>query len=109
MMIASFRMAVRPEKQDEFLQTIRGILEPTEVEPGCISIRFYRDHKIENAFALIEEWKTREHLEEHFRRETFRRLLLVMDLLSEPPEVNFHTVSGTSGFEIIKMAFEQCR
>ena len=95
-------MIVRPERRSDLLETMRGMLEPARVERGCLSYRLYEDVENNNAFVLVEEWKTQEDLESHIRTDNQRRLLVLMDLLSEQPELRFNTVSHTAGMGLIE-------
>ena len=101
MIIVTLRMTVRPDRRNDLAETIRGMLEPTRVERGCISYYLYEDIENQNTLALVEEWKTRDDFERHIRTENYRRLLALMDLLSEPPELQFNTVSQTAGMELL--------
>ena len=87
MIIVTLRMTVQPGKRHDFAETIRGMLKPTRVERGCISYCLYEDIENKNIFVLVEEWKTRDDLKKHVRTDNYRRLLALMDLLSEPPRV----------------------
>ena len=100
--LVTLRMVVRPEKRSDLLETVRGMLEPARVERGCLSYRLYEDVENRNAFVLLEEWATQKDLESHIRTDNQRRLLELMDLLSERPELRFNTVSHTAGMELIE-------
>jgi len=100
--LATLRMIVRPERRSDFLETMRSMLEPTRVERGCLSYRLYQDVEDKNAFVLLETWATQENLESHIRKENQQRLLLLMDLLSEQPELRFNTVSHTARMDLIE-------
>ena len=100
--LATLRMIVRPERRSDLLETMRGMLEPARVERGCLSYRLYEDVEDRNTFILVEEWKTQKDLESHIRTDNQRRLLALMDLLSEQPELRFDTVSDTAGMELIE-------
>jgi len=102
MILATLRMIVRPEKRSDLLETMRGMLEPARVENGCLGYRLYEDVEDRNTFILVEEWKTQDDLERHIRTDNHRRILALMDLLSEQPELRFNTVSHTSGMELIE-------
>lgn len=104
MIIAILRMVVRPEKKEEVLQIVRGILEPTRVQKGCLSYSLCRDVEDENTFVIIERWSTQEDLERFVRSESYRRLLTAMELLAEPPEVKINAISYTAGLEAVKAA-----
>ena len=104
MIIAILRMTVRPEKTEDLLQIVRGILEPTRVQKGCLSYSLCRDVEDENTFVIIERWSTQEDLERFVRSESYRRLLTAMELLAEPPEVKINAISYTAGLEAVKAA-----
>jgi len=100
--LVTLRMIVRPERRRDLLETMRETLEPVRVERGCLSYRLYEDVENRNAFVLLEEWATQEDLESHIRTDNQRRLLALMDLLSEQPELRFNTVSHTVGMDLIE-------
>jgi quinol monooxygenase YgiN len=100
--LLTLKMIVLPERRSDLLETMRGMLEPTRVERGCLSYRLYEDVEDRNTFVLVEEWKTQKDLESHIRTDNQRRLLALMDLLSEQPELRFNTVSYTAGMDLIE-------
>lgn len=102
MILSTLRMIVRPERRSDLLGAMRGMLEPARVERGCLSYRLYEDVEDRNAFVLMEEWATQEDLERHISAESQRRLLGLMDLLSEQPELRFNTVSHTAGMDLVE-------
>jgi quinol monooxygenase YgiN len=94
-------MIVQPERRSDLLETMRGMLEPARVERGCLSYCLYEDVENRNIFVLLEEWATQEDLEKHISKDK-QRLLALMDLLSEQPELRFNTVSHTAGMDLIE-------
>jgi len=100
--LVTLKMIVRPERRRDLLETMRGMLEPSRVERGCLSYRLYEDVENRNAFFLLEEWATQEDLERHISKDNQRQLLALMDLLSEQPEFQFNTVSHTAGMDLIE-------
>ena len=109
MVLVTLRMSVRPERRSDLLETMRGMLEPARVERGCLSYRLYEDVEDGNTFVLVEEWKTQRDLESHIRSDNQRRMLALMDLLSEQPELQFNTVSNTAGMELIEDVLHRVR
>jgi len=102
MLITSVRINAPPKRRDEILKTLRSLLGPTRVLPGCVSCRFYQDVENPNLLTLIEEWESREALNRHVRSNDYRKLLTAMDLASERPVVQFCSVSSESGMELIE-------
>lgn len=107
--LVTLRMIVRPERRRDLLETMRGMLEPARVERGCLSYRLYEDVEDRNTFFLVEEWKTQKDLEGHLRTDNQRRLLALMDFLSEQPELQFNSVSNTAGMELIEDVLHSIR
>ena len=100
--LVTLRMIVRPERRSDLLEAVRGTLEPARVERGCLSYRFYEDVEDRNAFVFLEEWATQADLERHLSKDNQRRLLELMDLLREQPELRFNTVSHTEGMDLVE-------
>jgi quinol monooxygenase YgiN len=83
-----------------------GILVPMvqriRTARGCLDCQLHQDVLEENVFVLEEQWASEADLERHVRSEDYRRLLLIMELAKARPEVQFDTVSGSTGFETIE-------
>ncbi len=102
MVIASLKITVSHEKQQDALQTVRAILGWTCAQPGCISMAFYQDTNDPESMVLLEEWEDWTSLENHIRSDTYRNILELMELSSKQPEIKFCTVSSTNGIEVIE-------
>ena len=102
MIIATLRMSVSPEKRDDVLRTLRLVMGPTQAQLNCISCRLYQDVEDENLMSLVQEWESREALETHIRSKDYRKILAVMELASEPPEIKFAESLKTDGMELIE-------
>ena len=102
MVIATLRMSVPPEKQDDVLRALRSVMGPTRAQLKCVSCQLYRDADDSDLLALVQEWESQEALDEHIRSDDYRRVLAVMELASERPEIKFITASHTAGMELIE-------
>ena len=92
-------MNVRPEKRKELIQTIRTIVQEVRRENGCVDSTFYQNYENENDLFLIEEWETRQALDDHLQSAGFTVLIGARSLLSRPAEIRIHSVSHSSGLE----------
>jgi len=92
------------EKRTEVMQTLLSMIEPTENERGCQSCHVFRDIEDKNVFSLIEEWETRQDLDDHIKSDRFSVLLGTKSLLCEAPQIEIHTVSHSEGMETVKAA-----
>jgi quinol monooxygenase YgiN len=104
MIHATVTIAAGPMQRREVLDVLRSLMSPTRVEPGCLECHLYEDVTAEGLFLFVEDWATPEDFERHLRTESYRLLLLVMELSAVPPEVHFHVVSRTMGMEAIHAA-----
>ena len=104
MIIVRITMNALIEKRTEVMQTLLSMIEPTETGRGCLSCRISRDIEGKNVFSLIEEWETREDLDDHIKSDRFSVLLGTKSLLCEPPQIEIHTVSHSEGMETVNAA-----
>jgi quinol monooxygenase YgiN len=104
MILANIRMRIPPQKRGEVLGILRSTVEMNQVLPGCLSCRIYEDLQEDNVIMLEELWRTEEELEQHLRSNEYRRVLLIMEMALQHPEVRFNRISSSSGFETIEEA-----
>jgi len=100
--IIRIAMNALPEKQKEVMQTLFSMIESMGKERGCLSHHVFRDIEDENVFNLIDEWETREDLDQHIMSAKFGVLLGTKSLLCEPPRIQIHTVSSSEGMAAVK-------
>ena len=104
MIIIRITMSALIEKRTEVMQTLLSMIEPTENERGCRSCRVFRDIEDKNVLSLIEEWETRDDLDDHLKSDRFSVLLGTKSLLCEPPNIQIHTVSDSEGMAAVNAA-----
>jgi quinol monooxygenase YgiN len=102
--IVRIAMYSLPEKQKEVMQTLLSMIESTGKEKGCLSHHVLRDIEDENVFSLIDEWETREDLDQYIMSAKFGVMLGTKSLLCEPPNIQIHTVSDTEGMAAVNVA-----
>jgi quinol monooxygenase YgiN len=99
-----FQHAWRVFSERRVLMIIFRTTMPIENVRGCLSCHVFRDIEEKNVFSLIEEWETREDLDDHLKSDRFSVLLGTKSLLCEPLQIEIHTVSHTEGMETVKAA-----
>ena len=97
-------MVVSPDKREDLVETVIGLIEPTRVEKGCLDYHFFKDIEDENSFTILERWATQEDIEKFVRSDSYHQLLTAMELLAKPPDIKINAVSYTAGLEAIKAA-----
>jgi quinol monooxygenase YgiN len=101
MVIAGVSIRVLAEKSEELKRALCSLLGPTSAQAGCIGCEVYRG-TTDESLRLESRWKTQNDLLRHIRSETYRRLLFMMELSSEKPQIEFLTVTSLDGWELIQ-------
>ncbi|MEJ2164049.1 MAG: antibiotic biosynthesis monooxygenase [Desulfobacterales bacterium] len=109
MVRSTIRMLIPLEKQSEALEIMGSLLEQTQFEPGCVSCRIYRGVEDVRAIMLEELWMNDEDVQHHLRSDKYRKILLVVEMAAEPPEIRFDTITQSGGVERIEQARIQTR
>ena len=102
MIIASLHLKVPSTKRSEIIDIIDSFVGPVSAEPGCTSIKLFAEISNDDDLILISEWNSLSELERHILSDDFIKILTVMDLADEQPEITFHEVSSTFGFEFVE-------
>ena len=98
------RMLIPLEKQSEALEILGSMIEQTQFEPGCLSCRLYRGVEDTLAIMLEELWLSEEDVQRHLRSDKYHKVLLVVEMAAEPPEIRFDTIDHSAGVERIEQA-----
>ena len=81
-------LVVPENKLDEFIGSLRFLSSEIRKEQGCLDFRFYRDFEKKEAYRVLAEWKTRQAMEAHFKREKFSVLIGAARVLGEDFEMS---------------------
>ena len=102
MVRSTIRMYISPKKLSEALEILGSSIEQTQFEPGCISCRLYRDAQEEGLVMLEELWSSDTDMQRHLRSDKYHKILLVVEMAVEPPEIRFDGIAHSSGLETIE-------
>jgi quinol monooxygenase YgiN len=102
-------MLIPLEKQSEALDILGSMTEQIQFEPGCIGRWLYRGVEDVRAILLEELWMSGEDLQRHLRSDIYRKVLLVVEMAVESPEIRFDTIAQSTGVETIEEARTQTR
>jgi quinol monooxygenase YgiN len=94
-------------KQSEALEILASVSEQTRCNPSCINSGLYRGVEEIRAILLDELWTSKEEGLRHLQSEEYRRVLLVVEMAEERPEIRFDTIVQSRGVEFIEMARSQ--
>ena len=101
MIIEKVAILVDPQRREDLRKAFSALLGPTCVEPGCLRCDLYQESGDPNRFCFETRWKTDKELIRHLRSEQYRNFLILLELGSEPPQIEFHEVAETKGLELV--------
>ena len=107
MVIAIADIKASSEKCGELRKALFSLSGPTEAEAGCQSCQLYQEVSDTSTLRLETRWKTQGDLLRYIRSETYRKFLLLMELGSERPRIEFYTVSELRGLDLIREVRER--
>jgi quinol monooxygenase YgiN len=104
MIQATIRMLIPSKRRGEVMEILGSIAGRCRFEPGCMGCRVYQDAEEKQVIMLEELWRDEESLKHHLRSDEYRRVLLVVEMAQEYPEIRFNTISYSAGLEAIEKA-----
>lgn len=102
MINVSLKISIPDEKSTDFLETMDFLHSQTCSYPGCVSCHVYKDTRHEDTFFVVEEWETSEALARYIRSSIYGKVLSVMELSAEVPEIKFSSIAGERGMDLIE-------
>ena len=99
---STIRMLLPPEKQGDALEILGSLTEQVQFEPGCISCRLYRSVDDGDVIMIEELWLSSTDMQRHLRSDKYHKILLVVEMAAEPPEIRFDSIAHSSGLETIE-------
>ena len=99
MLLVIGRVECAPEQRDELVALLRKMQENSRREDGCLRYGFFAAVEDPLSFVAVEEWADREALDRHFAQPHLQEFASrLLELVSSPPEVAIHDVTGTEPF-----------
>lgn len=96
------KIVAPPYKRDEIMRTFRSLVGATRVKQGNISCNLCQEVDNENAFYLIEEWKTEKDLNRNICSMHYKKLLALVDMSEKSPQIRFNTSFNQGGLKYIE-------
>jgi len=104
MILSTIRMKIPSDKRAELLNILSAIAEQCRDYLGCIRCHIYEDLEEPNVLMIEEAWRTDKDMIFHIRSDEYRNLLLVLEMASMQPEIQFNKIANSTGIETIEKA-----
>ena len=93
MFISSVAFRIRPDKQTEFLTSIKELMERTRWIKGCFGCRLMAELGEFQSVALVAEWGDRDGLDRFLQSHEYHIMLGMRILTLEEPRVTVDEVT----------------
>jgi len=104
MIIELLRLSVPPEKREEFANTVVSLVDLIEAQPGCLGCRVFQTWPQRDGLLIEARWESQEYLVRYLQSQIYKSLLLLAELGSAPPDVEFFTVVEFRGLDLVERA-----
>jgi len=101
MTTCTLRLSFGTDLREEAVQVLRTLVGPVRSQPGCSQTLLMCDVQDEAVITWVSRWRSRPDLDRHLRTTHFRRLLALMELAAETPDVVFEDGSELRGIDLI--------
>ncbi len=89
------RIVARPGKEDELRELLRGLIEPTRKEPGCVTYELLQNKTDPTDFTFVEEWRSDADLDAHLQSPHLQHARSRLpELTAVDPDIRRYTVVG---------------
>lgn len=83
------------------VDALRSVMLPARLERGCARAQILRDIDAPELLSYVEEWQSREEIQERIRSGPFSHLLALMEAAPSAPSIEFRDVSGVHGLDYV--------
>jgi quinol monooxygenase YgiN len=104
MIIELLRISVPPGKREEFANTVMSLVDPIEVQAGCLGCRVFQTWPQRDGLLIEARWESQEYLVRYLQSQIYKKLLLLAELGPAPPGVEFFTVVEFRGLDLVEGA-----
>lgn len=83
---------IQDNKINEFIELCKELVEMSRKENGCINYSLYQDNQNSKALTIIEQWETKESLDNHSKSKHFTKIIPMLEtLISKEININIYT------------------
>jgi quinol monooxygenase YgiN len=102
MYITILKLSISASSKKEAIEIFLSLRESLSSKQGCAGCGVYESVEVPDQLFYIEQWTTRNALYRHIQSDLYRRILNIMDLASETPEICFHETVQIGAMELIQ-------
>ena len=91
-------------RTQELGKALASLVGPIEVQPGCLRCQLFQEWPAKDELQMEARWDSKEDLIGHLQSDIYKRLLLLMELGTTPPVLEFFAVLEIRGLDLVEAA-----
>ena len=91
-------------RKQEFGKALGSLVGPIEVQAGCLRCQLFEEWPGKDELQMEARWGSKEDLIGHLQSDFYKRLLLLMELGTTPPVLEFFAVLEIRGLDLVEAA-----
>jgi len=96
------RLKPNPESRQDLLAILNSMRGPLNVRQNCLACELYETQEDDNNILYLEQWSSKEALYDHIRSDLYLKILMVMEMVVEEPNIYISEIASTQGMELIQ-------
>jgi quinol monooxygenase YgiN len=100
-------LMVMRNREVQFLEAARSVLNQIRIEKGCLECRLSIDAANKHKITLVQHWRNEAAFAKHIRGRNFRVLLVSMDLLKEPPRITTEQQNNIRTYNSVQLLYDE--
>jgi len=104
MIIEHMSISAAYGQRQQLGSALASLIGPTQVQPGCLSCRLFQNWQNKDEFLIEANWATEADLTRHLQSDTYKQLLLLMELSRTSPVLRFFVVQEVRGLDLVREA-----
>ena len=108
--MASYQLEiiVKENKFEELIDSLIDISSEIRGEEGCINFSLYRDLEKRDAYRVLGEWTTRQTMEQHFKKKSFKVLIGAARVLGKAFEMSIGETLEKGSYPLARKKIKLC-
>jgi quinol monooxygenase YgiN len=102
MMILTLKLNPCPHQAQAILDVLKATRAGIEGSMGCLEFGLTAEVLPHGGILLLERWESEDDLKRHLQSDGFRKILELMELSQEAPELHVFRVEEVHGFETVE-------
>src|SRR3990170_5983384 len=101
MIFSMLKIMPLPDKRQQIIEVLQSVQREVLLMHDCLLSEIYQTIDDRSIIFYLEQWQCKKVLHRHIESDLFMRVLTVMELAAEAPEISFSEVTEVRSMDLI--------